>query len=213
MQQNANRKIDRETFIDRSDAQIIMGTDHGRLVSLWKYKRAEGPPLNLRHDLLAQLDNITKYLHRRMYESASGHKVQDVRRPIRHPIHKWMRADVDGRVRDTGAIFFTQFLPAGNFSETDLATAQMAQLQHLMWVTAARWALFSIITGDGKWFSMTVAADPLYQHLLLTAEKKFLRCVRTGEPPPIFGIETPTAKLLDESDRHLHVQQRAASVP
>ena len=27
-------------------------------------------------------------------------------------------------------------------------------------------------------------ADPLYQHLLLTAEKKFWRCVESGEPPP-----------------------------
>jgi hypothetical protein len=190
-----------------------MGADQERLSRLWKYKRAEAPPLDPGSDLLAQLDDITKYLHRRMYESASGHKVQDVRRPIRHPIHKWMKADVDGRVRDTGAIFFTQFLPTGNFSETDLATAQMARPQHLMWVTAARWALFSIITGDGKWFSMTVAADPLYQHLLLTAEKKFLRCVQTGEPPPIFGIETPTVKLQNQADRHLHLKQRAASVP
>jgi hypothetical protein len=28
---------------------------------------------------------------------------------------------------------------------------------------------------------MTIPADPLYQHLLLTAEKRFWRCVETGE--------------------------------
>ena len=38
---------------------------------------------------------------------------------------------------------------------------------------------------------MTIPADPLYQHLLLTAEKKFWRCVETGEPPHLFGIEPP----------------------
>ncbi|MEH2536413.1 hypothetical protein V1278_003273 [Bradyrhizobium sp. AZCC 1577] len=38
-------------------------------------------------------------------------------------------------------------------------------------------------------------ADPLYQHLLLTAEKKFWRCVQTGEPPSLFGIETPRPRL------------------
>ena len=38
---------------------------------------------------------------------------------------------------------------------------------------------------------MTIPADPLYQHLLLTAEKKFWRCVETGETPHLFGIEPP----------------------
>jgi hypothetical protein len=38
-------------------------------------------------------------------------------------------------------------------------------------------------------------ADPLYQHLLLTAEKKFWRCVATGETPRLFGIEAPRPRL------------------
>jgi hypothetical protein len=43
-----------------------------------------------------------------------------------------------------------------------------------MWVTASRTAVLSIITGGGNWVEMTILADPLYQHLLLTAEKKVL---------------------------------------
>ena len=38
-------------------------------------------------------------------------------------------------------------------------------------------------------------ADPLYQHLLLTAERKFWRCVESGEPPHLFGIEPPKPRL------------------
>ena len=56
----------------------------------------------------------------------------------------------------------------------------MAQLQHNMWVTNAEAAVLSIITGGGKWVEIAISADPLYQHLLLTAEKKFWRCVETG---------------------------------
>jgi hypothetical protein len=40
-----------------------------------------------------------------------------------------------------------------------------------------------------------VAADPLYQHLLLTAEKKFWRCVSFGEPPRLFGVELPRPRI------------------
>ena len=55
--------------------------------------------------------------------------------------------------------------------------------------------MLSIITGGGKWVEMTIPADPLYQHLLLTAEQKFWRCVENGEPPRLFGIEPPRPKI------------------
>ena len=71
----------------------------------------------------------------------------------------------------------------------------MAQLQHNMWVTNARTAVLSIITGGGKWVEITIPADPLYQHLLLTAERKFWRCVESGEPPRLFGVEPPRPRI------------------
>ena len=55
--------------------------------------------------------------------------------------------------------------------------------------------MLSIITGGGKWVEMTIPADPLYQHLLLTAERKFWRCVETGEPPRLFGVEPPRPRI------------------
>ncbi|MDH2404334.1 YqaJ viral recombinase family protein [Bradyrhizobium sp. SSUT18] len=185
----------RSSFIGGSDARIIMGGDQDRLIRLWREKRGEALPLDLSNDLIVQLGSITEHLNRKLYERTSGHTVQDVRRTVRHPIHKWMRADVNGRVRDTGAVFRASFLPSGHFSEPEMANLHMAQLQHSMWVMAARFALLSIITGDGKWIEMTVPADPLYQHLLLTAEKKFLRCVQIGEPPALFGIEAPRLRM------------------
>jgi hypothetical protein len=64
-----------------------------------------------------------------------------------------------------------------------------------MWVTNAKLSVLSIITGGGKWVEITIPADPLYQHLLLTAEKKFWRCVESGEPPRLFGIEPPRPRI------------------
>ena len=81
------------------------------------------------------------------------------------------------------------------FSEEAAAAKHMAQLQHNMWVSNARSAVLSIITGGGKWVEMTVHADPLYQHLLLTAEKKFWRCVSFGEAPRLFGVEPPRPRI------------------
>jgi hypothetical protein len=71
----------------------------------------------------------------------------------------------------------------------------MAQLQHNMWVTNAKAAVLSIITGGGKWVVISIPADSLYQHVLLTAEKKFWRCVESGETPRLFDAEPPRPRI------------------
>ena len=71
----------------------------------------------------------------------------------------------------------------------------MPQLQHNMWVVAARTAVLSVITGGGKWVEILAHADPLYQHLIVTAERKFWRCVENGEEPKLFGVEPPKPRL------------------
>src|SRR5258705_6354121 len=106
-----------------------------------------------------------------------------------------MAATLDGLVKETGAVFEAKFMLPWSFSEEAAAEKHMAQLQHNMWVTASRTAVLSIITGGGKWVEMTIPADPLYQHLLLTAEKKFWRCVESGEAPRLFGVEPPRPRI------------------
>jgi hypothetical protein len=39
------------------------------------------------------------------------------------------------------------------------------------------------------------AALVLYQHLIVTAERKFWRCVESGEPPRLFGVEPPKPRI------------------
>jgi hypothetical protein len=39
-------------------------------------------------------------------------------------------------------------------------------------VVAARSAVLSVITGGGKWVGIVTHADPLYQHLIFTAERR-----------------------------------------
>ena len=58
-----------------------------------------------------------------------------------------------------------------------------------------RTAVLSVITGGGKWVEIATHADPLYQHLIVTAERKFWRCVESGEPPHLFGVEPPKPRI------------------
>jgi hypothetical protein len=106
-----------------------------------------------------------------------------------------MAATLDGVVEGSGAVFEAKFMLPWSFSEEEAAEKHMAQLQHNMWVTNATGAVLSIITGGGKWVEIKISADPLYQHLLLTAEKKLWRCVESAEPPRLFGVEPPRARV------------------
>jgi hypothetical protein len=106
-----------------------------------------------------------------------------------------MGATLDGRIEATGAVFESKFMLPWSFSEEAAAEKYMAQLQHNMWVVASRGAVLSVITGGGKWVEITTHADPLYQHLILTAERKFWRCVESGEPPRLFGVEPPKPRI------------------
>jgi hypothetical protein len=71
----------------------------------------------------------------------------------------------------------------------------MAQLQHNMWVTHLKTAVLSIITGGGKWVEITIPLDPLYLSILVSAEKKFWRCVQTGEVPHLINAEPPRPRI------------------
>jgi predicted phage-related endonuclease len=186
---------DRRSFIGGSDARVIMGDEQADLVRLWREKRGEGEPEDLSGNLVVQLGSVTEPLNRRWYERSTGHVIKDVQLHIRHPVNKWMAATLDGRIDPGGAVFEAKFMLPWTFSEEAAAEKHMAQLQHNMWVSNARSAVLSIITGGGKWVEMTVYADPLYQHLLITAEKKFWRCVMSGEEPVLFGVEPPRPRL------------------
>jgi predicted phage-related endonuclease len=186
---------DRRGFIGGSDARIIMGTDEARLLRLWREKRGEAEPEDLSANLIVQLGLATEHINRLWYERNSGQTIKHVQQRVKHPVIRWMVATLDGIVEGTGAVFEAKFMLPWSFSEEAAAEKHMAQLQHNMWVTNAKAAVLSITTGGGKWVEITITADPLYQHLLLTAEKKFWRCVEANEAPRLFGVEPPRLRI------------------
>src|SRR6266436_3081734 len=187
--------IERRSFIGGSDARIIMGNDEAALVRLWREKRGEVKPEDLSGNLIVQLGLVTEALNRHWYERNTGQTVECVQHRLRHPVLRWMGATLDGIIAGSGAVFEAKFMLPWSFSEEAAAEKYMAQLQHNMWVTNARLAALSVITGGGKWVEIKLNADSLYQHLLLTAEKKFWRCVENGEPPRLFGIDPPRPQI------------------
>jgi predicted phage-related endonuclease len=188
------RDLCRHHFIGGSDARIIMGKDNKALLRLWREKRGEEAPADLSNVLLVQLGLVTEELNRRWYEVNSGKRVSDIQRQLKHRSIPWMAATLDGLVKETGAVFEAKFMLPWAFSEAAAAEKHMAQLQHNMLVAGTRKSVLSIITGGG-WIQLSVEADPIYQTILIAAEKAFWQSVKTGEPPALFDCEPPKPRI------------------
>jgi putative phage-type endonuclease len=185
----------RRSFIGGSDARVIMGNDEAALIQLWREKRGEAEPEDLSGNLIVQLGAATEGLNRTWYERNTGRQVRDVQRRVRHSAIPWMAATLDGIVEDTQAVFEAKFMLPWSFSEEAAAEKYMAQVQHNMWVTHLRSSVLSIITGGGKWVEIAIPLDPLYLSVLVSAEKKFWRCVQSGEVPHLIMAEPPRPRI------------------
>ena len=186
---------DRRSFIGGSDARIIMGGNEAALIQLWREKRGEVEPEDLSGNLVVQLGATTEALNRSWYERNTSRRITDVQRRVKHSAIPWMVATLDGIVEGTGAVFESKFMLPWSFSEEAAAEKYMPQLQHNMWVTHLRASVLSIITGGGKWVEITIPMDPLYLSVLVSAEKKFWRCVQSGEPPHLINAEPPRPRI------------------
>ena len=172
-----------------------MGSDEAALIRLWREKRGEAEAEDLSGNLIVQLGTATEDLNRSWYERNSGRRVRDVQRRVKHSAIPWMAATLDGIVEGSEAVFEAKFMLPWSFSEEAAAEKYMAQLQHNMWVTHLRSSVLSIITGGGKWVEITIPMDPLYLSVLVQAEKKFWRCVQSGEPPYLINAEAPRPRI------------------
>src|SRR5207244_7162865 len=128
-------------------------------------------------------------LNRSCYERNTGRQVIDVQRRVRLSAIPWMVATLDGIVEGAGAVFEAKFMLPWSFSEEAAGEKYMAQVQHNMWVTHLRSSVLSIITGGGKWVEVAIPLDPLYLSVLVSAEKKFWRCIQSGEAPHLILAE------------------------
>jgi putative phage-type endonuclease len=186
---------DRRSFIGGSDARIVMGNNEAALLRLWREKRGEAEPEDLSSNLVVQLGVATEELNRSWYERHTGRAITDVQRHVKHSAIPWMAATVDGIVKGTEAVFEAKFMLPWSFSEEAAGEKYMAQVQHNMWVTQLRTSVLSIITGGGKWVEITIPMDPLYLSVLVSAEKKFWRCVQSGEIPHLINAEPPRPRI------------------
>ena len=194
---------DRRRFIGGSDARIITGNDEAALLRYGGKSVARSQPEDLSGNLIVQLGLATEDLNRRWYEANTGQTITDIQRHIRHPATPlwwplWM-AGSQGSDAVFGAKFDAALVVLGRGGRREIHAAAAAQYVGYRGQTAV---LLVITWGAAKGPEIVAHADPLYQHLIVTAERKFWRCVETGEPPQLFGVRAPKPLFGHRGDPH-----------
>ena len=167
----------------------------GGLLRLWREKRGEAEPEDLSGNLIVQLGLVTEDLNRRWYEPNTGQVITDIQRRVRHPASAGWRPRSTAWWRLPGRCSKPNSCCPGRSRRKRRPKNTCPSCSTICGSSTAKTAVLSVITGGGKWVEITTHADPLYQHLVLTAEKKFWRCVESGEPPRLFGVEPPRPRI------------------
>ena len=177
---------DRRSFIGGSDARIIMGSDEAALIRLWREKRGEAEPEDLSGNLIVQLGPGDRGAQPRLVRAQfrpTG--PNDVQRRVQHSAHpldggnpRRHRGRQRGRVRGqvhAALVVLRRSRGRKIYGHSSSTTCGSP---------TCRSSVLSMITGGGKWVEITIPMDPLYLSAFWsTAEKKFWRCVQSGEPP------------------------------
>ena len=192
---NGAKCPDRRFFIGGSDARIIMCPDEVALIQLWKEKRGEVEPEDLADNLIVQLGLCTEALNRSWYErntkrrsptSSAGSSTRCA--------GTWRRPSTASSTTSTPCSRPSSCCP-GHSRKKPRPKSTWPSSSTTCGSPNARSSVLSIITGGGQWVEMTIPADSLYQHFLVTAERRFWRCVQTGETPCPYGVEPPRPRI------------------
>ena len=186
----------RRDFIGGSDARIIMGDDEAALVWLWREKRGEAEPEDLSRNLIVQLGVATEGLNRRWYEGPmpGGRSSTSSGMSATQRSAGWGPPSM-AALRGPGRSSRPSSCCPGRSrrKQPPRSICPSSSITCGLWRLGRQ--LLSVITGGGKWVEIVANADPLYQHLIVTAERKFWRCVESGEPPRLFGVEPPKPRI------------------
>ncbi len=174
----------RATGVGGSDAAAVVG------LSPWK------SPLEVYYDKIGESENVETQDMRRgtllepvvrqMYYDETGCTVEVPAAMIRHPVHEFAVANLDGVVMP-GKVWEGKTARNrngwGEPGTSEIPVVYLCQVQHCMMVALMQHADVSVLFGDFEFATYHIEADKEFQELLLDAEEKFWQCVQRRIPP------------------------------
>lgn len=124
---------------------------------------------------------------RQAYEAQTGRAVAVLKDPLVHPVHAFIRANLDGLCRDEARVFEAKTARTaegwGEPGTDEVPDAYALQVQHYMLVTGYRVADIGVLIGGSDFRIYTVEADRGLHENLIELESQFWQRVVDRQPP------------------------------
>jgi len=175
--------------IGGSDAEKIMSGDW---LALWKVKVGIDPGDDLSLNLPVQNGTWNEPLNRWFFWKQTGLVVDLVNEPLIHPVHDFMRCNLDGRC--CGNVWEAKSY--NGFTKPEEAVSKAyTQLQHNMAVAGGDMAYLSVIFGGSSWQKFEVPRDNDFIDRLIDKEEEFWSHVESNVAPPSLVAAEPKVEI------------------
>jgi len=138
--------------------------------------------------------NLLEPVVRQRYSDLTGRAVT-VPDTIRHPVHSFMIAHVDG-VTDDGRLLEIKTAGSnygwGEPGSDEIPGSYLIQVQHYLFVMDLPVADVAVLIGGCDFRQYEIPADPELQEMIVDGEREFWHRVETLDPPPI-DLDNPRA--------------------
>ena len=191
----------RKSGIGGSDVAACMGLSIFKSpLELWQEKTSdEAPP---RTDNEAMLwGRIMEPIITQEFVRRTGLTVKPMRSMLRHPVHKFLLADLDGIIDDPKrgpGVFEVKTASAfkqSEWAENRCPDMYYLQVQHYLEITGFSYAVIAVLCGGNSMSWLTIEPDRELIENMVALERGFWRHVETRTPPPIDGSESASSLL------------------
>jgi predicted phage-related endonuclease len=191
MTHNAAWHAARRLGIGGSDATKIMA---GEWRELWHIKTCRLEDRDLSDVLPVQIGVATEALNRAWFARNAGLAIStDACEHVIHPEHKFMRANLDGRV-DPDCVYEAKHV-SDRYKLDEIVSRYFWQLQHCIAVAGSSGAYLSVFFGNSRWEYATVPRDDTAIADLVARERAFWGYVERDQEPEDQIKETVTVDV------------------
>lgn len=194
----------RQGGIGSSDAAAAVGLNpYQSQLELWMEKTG-------RQDLLPQDDpndesspmywgTLLEPIVAAHYTRRSGHKVRRINAVLQHPIHPWMRANIDREVTGAPDVQILECKTAGingaRLWKEGVPEYVQLQVMHQLAVTGKQAADVAVLLGGQELQVHRIERDDVLIAHLIELETRFWRLVETDTAPPADGSDSADLAL------------------
>jgi putative phage-type endonuclease len=211
--------MDRKGYIGGSDIAAVMGMSRWTTpLQLWSEKTGKVEPEDISEKEYVEMGNELEETVARLFTKRTGKKVRRAPKNYRHPVHDFVRCQVDRLVEGTDQLLECKTASAWKEKEwegEEIPQEYILQVNWQLGITGRNVGHIAVLIGGQKFLYKEIQFDPELFNNQLQAALDFWRMVEEKQEPMAMGADNSFMVELhpkEESEELQEVQELNASI-